>query len=323
MSQKDKIVLVFLDAIQGVNYHRLQIPFLRLMSQGMRVHFFKDFDEIKDFNMEVVSHIVVSRRCTVTDYKAFKSWLVANDVKLVLDNDDYWDLPKHNPAYQTYKDVISNEILSTIRIADIIWTPSKYLGKRMASINPNVDIHIVNNTLDLDQDQWNQRKNPSKEVRFGYLGAIGHSRDVREISYSFAGKQLYAMDLMDYPQLLGASHAMSPLPVDKYGTLYKYFDVSLAPLQGGTFNKCKSDLKVVEAGYTRSSIICSNVTPYKEVIENNVTGLLCSTPRDWKHAVESMTKEKHRELAGNLSKFVKKNYDLDAINKIRTSSLCL
>ena len=193
----------------------------------------------------------------------------------------------------------------------------------MSTINPRADVHIVHNTLDLDQEQWQQRKKPSKEVRFGYLGALGHSRDVKEICYSFAGKQLYASDLGGYPAILGASHALSPLPVDQYGKLYEYFDVSLVPLQGGTFNKCKSDLKIVEAGYTRTSVICSNVTPYREVIENGVTGLLCSTPRDWKNAIESMTKEKHRELAGNLGKFVKKHYDLDAINKIRTDSLCL
>ena len=137
------------------------------------------------------------------------------------------------------------------------------------------------------------------------------------------GKDLYCVNLADYPARMKASYVIEPAPVDEYGKMYENFDVSLAPLQGGTFNKCKSDLKVVEAGYTRSSIICSNTTPYKEVIENNVTGLLCSSPRDWKNAIESMTKEKHRELSGNLHKFVKKNYDLDKINKIRTKTLGL
>lgn len=320
MSQ-DKIVLVFLDNIHGVNYHRLQIPFLRMMSDGMRVHFFKDFDELKDFNMDLVSHIVVSRRCTVTNYKAFREWLTANDVKLVLDNDDYWEVPKHNQAYENYKNYIAEEIKQTIRIADVIWTPSAYLAKRMSMINNKVDIHIVPNTLDLDQEQWKQRKRPSKEVRFGYIGALGHTRDISEIGYNFMDKQLYCVSLADYPGRLRATHLMNPAEVNRYGKMYENFDVSLAPLQGGTFNKCKSDLKVVEAGYTRTSIICSNVTPYKEVIKNNVTGLLCSTPRDWKNAIESMTKEKHRELAGNLHKFVKKNYDLDNINKTRIKTL--
>jgi len=51
--------------------------------------------------------------------------------------------------------------------------------------------------------------------------------------------------------------------------------------------------------------------------------LLCSSPRDWKNAIESMTKEKHRELSQNLNKYVKKHYDLDKLNKIRTESLGL
>lgn len=322
MSQ-DKIVLVFLDALQGVNFHRLQTPFLRLMSQGMRVHFFKDFEELKEFNTDMISHIIVSRRCTVTNYKAFKEWLVHNDIKLVLDLDDYWELPKHNAAYKHYKEVKSKEIIETIKICDIIWTPSAYLGKRMAMINPRAELYVIPNTLDLTHEQWKQKKKPSKDVRFGYLGAANHAKDIGLISYDFIGKKMYCINVEDYPARFSASHIMQQMPIGQYGKLYEYFDVSLAPLQGGTFNKSKSDLKVVEAGFTRSSIICSNTTPYKESIENNVTGLLCSTPRDWKNAIDSMTKEKHRELSGNLHKFVKKNYDLDKINKIRTDSLGL
>ena len=322
MSQ-DKIVLVFLDALQGVNFHRLQTPFLRLISQGMRVHFFKDFNELKSFNTDAISHIVVSRRCTVTNYQPFKGWLMQNNIKLVLDLDDYWELPKHNAAHKYYKEVKSLEILESIKICDIIWTPSQYLGKRMSMVNPKAELYIIPNTLDLNHEQWKQKKKPSKEVRFGYLGAKNHVRDINLISYNFEGKKMYSIDLDDYPARFGASHAMSPLPIEYYGKLYENFDVSLAPLQGGTFNKCKSDLKVVEAGYTRSSIIASNTTPYKESIQDGVTGLLCSSPRDWKNAIESMTKEKHRELSGNLNRYVKKHYDLDKLNKIRTESLGL
>ena len=134
---------------------------------------------------------------------------------------------------------------------------------------------------------------------------------------------MYCIDLDNYPLRLGAKYSLKPLPIGNYGKLYEYFDVSLSPIQGGKFNKSKSDLKVVEAGFTRTSIIASNKTPYKESIQNNVTGLLCSSARDWKNAIESMTKEKHRELSGNLHRYVKKHYDLDKINSIRTKSLGL
>ena len=322
MSQ-NKLVLVFLDALQGVNFHRLQTPFLRLISQGMDVHFFKDFDELKTFNTDFISHIVVYRRCTVNNYQAFKAWLVQNAIKLVLDLDDYWELPKHNEAYKFYKNIKSTQILETIKMCDIIWTPSRYLGNRMSMVNRKAEVYIIPNTLDLNHKQWKQRKKPSKEVRFGYVGAKNHGRDINEISYTFEGKQMYCVGLEDYPKRFKASHILNTTTIGDYGKLYENFDVSLAPLQGGTFNKCKSDLKVVEAGYTRSSIIASNTTPYKESIKNNVTGLLCSSSRDWKNAIESMTKEKHRELSGNLNKHIKKNYDLDKLNKIRTDSLGL
>ncbi len=322
MSQ-DKFVLVFLEGIYGVTYHRLLTPFMKMMNGGAPIHFFKDFDELKEFDPEEISHIVVSRACTVTNYQSFSAWLKANDIKLVVDLDDYWELNKDNPSYNLYKQYKSVEILESLRMADIMWTPSTYLSKHMHRENPKAEIYIIPNTLDLSHEQWTKRKKPSKEVRFGYVGASSHSKDIDLISYDFTGKKMYSIGISDYTKRFKASHAMSVLPVDRYGELYSNFDVSLAPLQSNMFNRSKSDLKVVEAGYTRSSIIASNTTPYKESIQDGVTGLLCSSPRDWKNAIESMTKEKHRELSGNLNRYVKKHYDLDKLNKIRTESLGL
>jgi len=316
-----KLVLVFMDGLQGVNFHRIQTPFLRLLEQDYPIHFFGDFNELKKFNTNFISHIVVSRRCTVNNYQSFKEWLKNNDIKLVLDLDDYWELPKHFDSYLQYKSRTTLEITQTMLIADIIWTPSKYLAKLMSKENRKAKIEVIPNTLNLDHEQWKQRKKPSKEVRFGYLGAKNHSKDLGEIGYNLSKKEMYCID--NYPLRLGAKHSLKPLPIGEYGKLYEYFDVSLSPIQGGKFNKSKSDLKVVEAGFTRTSIIASNKTPYKESIQNNVTGLLCSSARDWKNAIESMTKEKHRELSGNLYRYVKKHYDLDKINSIRTKSLGL
>ena len=59
MSQ-DKFVLVFLEGIYGVTYHRLLTPFMKMMNGGAPIHFFKDFDELKEFDPEKISHIVVS-----------------------------------------------------------------------------------------------------------------------------------------------------------------------------------------------------------------------------------------------------------------------
>jgi hypothetical protein len=74
--------------------------------------------------------------CPITRHS--NKFLVDNDVKLILDNDDYWILPKDNPAREHYEKVESHAISrKAYKIADEIWTPSAYLAERMKKINPS------------------------------------------------------------------------------------------------------------------------------------------------------------------------------------------
>jgi glycosyltransferase involved in cell wall biosynthesis len=51
-------------------------------------------------------------------------------------------------------------------------------------------------------------------------------------------------------------------PVTSYASNYRLFDVSLAPIKNHIFNRVKSQLKVIEAGFYKKAIIASNVGPY-------------------------------------------------------------
>lgn len=300
-------------------------PFLRLKAEeGVNIHFFSSFDELKQFDMTKVGSVVVSRRCTVSNYAEFKKWLKKYKVKLILDNDDFWELPDDNPAQEIYKRQVSREILASIRIADEIWTPSPTLAHKMKKVNKNVPYRIIPNTIYEKEEQWvNQEKDPNPKglVRFGYTGANGHRNDILSMGVTFENHELYCMNLMDYPDIMRAKYTMYPLDIHLYAQLYRHFDVSLAPLLNNKFNRCKSELKVVEAGYTKTAIIASNTTPYKETIIHNKTGILCSTPEDWRKAVNEMTLEKAKNLAGELYEFCKKNYDISQINKERLKGL--
>lgn len=319
------ITLIFLDGLNGINYHRLMTPFLRLKAEeGVNIHFFSSFDELKQFDMTKVGAVVVSRRCTVSNYAEFKKWLKKYKVKLILDNDDFWELPDDNPAQEIYKRQVSREILASIRIADEIWTPSPTLAHKMKKVNKNVPYRIIPNTIYEKEEQWvNQEKDPNPKglVRFGYTGANGHRNDILSMGMTFENHELYCMNLMDYPDIMRAKYTMYPLDIHLYAQLYRHFDVSLAPLLNNKFNRCKSELKVVEAGYTKTAIIASNTTPYKETIIHNKTGILCSSPDDWRKAVNEMTLEKAKNLAGELYEFCKKNYDISQINKERLKGL--
>jgi len=319
------ITLIYLDGLNGINYHRLMTPFIRMKEEdGLDVHFIDNFDELKEFDLSKVKNLVGSRRFSVSNHKAFKNYLVKNDVKLILDNDDYWKLPRDNPAYEFYKKKQSKDIKASIRIADEIWTPSAYLAEVMKEINPSAVYRVIPNTIHQKEKQWaDWEKDIPKDykVRFGYLGANGHQKDLDIMGMTFEDHELYCMGLMDYPEKLKAKYRMNPVDITQYAQLYKFFDVSLSPLKSSKFNKCKSELKVVEAGFTRTAIIASNVTPYKEVIKHEETGILCDTPEDWKKAVEGMTLAKAWRLGNNLYEYCKEHYDLSTINKLRHEGL--
>ena len=52
------------------------------------------------------------------------------------------------------------------------------------------------------------------------------------------------------------------LPTTSYAKNYSKFDISLSPIQNHIFNRMKSQLKVIEAGFYKKALIASNVGPY-------------------------------------------------------------
>ena len=51
-------------------------------------------------------------------------------------------------------------------------------------------------------------------------------------------------------------------PIQQYAKNYTKFDVSLAPIKNHIFNRMKSQLKVIEAGFYKKALIASNLGPY-------------------------------------------------------------
>lgn len=51
-------------------------------------------------------------------------------------------------------------------------------------------------------------------------------------------------------------------PVEEFATMYNDIDVSISPLENTEFNSCKSELKMIEAGFMDCAIMLSDVNPY-------------------------------------------------------------
>jgi glycosyltransferase involved in cell wall biosynthesis len=51
-------------------------------------------------------------------------------------------------------------------------------------------------------------------------------------------------------------------PVHEFGEMYNDIDISVSPLEDNEFNACKSELKMIEAGFMGCAAMVSNVNPY-------------------------------------------------------------
>jgi len=120
------------------------------------------------------------------------------------------------------------------------------------------------------------------------------------------------------------------LPVTSYAKNYSKFDISLAPIKNHIFNRMKSQLKVIEAGFYKKALIASNVGPYTIDLThclkngNFVDGnaLLVDENRnhsDWAKYIEKLVKNPNliTDMGERLYETVKDTYDLNKVTRDR------
>lgn len=121
-------------------------------------------------------------------------------------------------------------------------------------------------------------------------------------------------------------------PVTSYATNYSKFDISLAPIKNHIFNRVKSQLKVIEAGFYKKAIIASNVGAYTidltHSLKNgnfvNGNALLVDENRnhsDWSKYIKKLVDNPSmiEDMGNRLYETVKDKYDLNTVSKDRAS----
>lgn len=122
------------------------------------------------------------------------------------------------------------------------------------------------------------------------------------------------------------------LGVNEFAKHYKNVDILLAPLDTNSFNEVKSELKFVEAGFTKTALICSDFGPYHlvgnslfkkggEIDEEGNCILIDPSKKhkDWVKAIKKLVNNPDliTLLQNNLYEFVKDKYDIKNVTKKR------
>ena len=322
----------------GIGYHRLQVPFANMDED------YKDLD-IKgtngftlDFHPRQFDIVVLNRM-----YKHDEDYLLkAKDsgCKIILDIDDWIQLPEYHHKDGIKDLIVEKRILDAISYADVIWTASEFLKECLKDYHSN--IVYIPNAIDFTQPQFIPRKEKQDKYTIGWIGANNHHLDLKKLAEPFkkllknknhklllGGYNESSKEYYEYIESIFTSNFQRDpnqyqrvewMDIMNYALMYNLMDCALAPLNSDKFSLCKSNLKVLEAGAFSLPIICSNVEPYKEFIDQ---GLVLTPKGDWDGVMKGLISnpKKGIEMGKRLNEYVRENYDIKVVNKKRYESI--
>lgn len=290
----------------GCWHYRIKLPAEALAARGHDVWSGQTMSE----RAKEDADIIVGQRVALGPPAAM--WLMLSDsprrkpgaakpLKLVYEvDDDLFSIdPKHNTLAAAFKAPgVRQNMRDSIALSDLVTVSTPHLAKVAARFNPRTA--VLPNSVDpavLDVPAPGYRGTDHAPLIFGWQGSPTHHTDWRVALPAVAEvmerhEQVWMRFLGTfYPDGLPAARvgfAMWTTDLDRYYRRIARFDVGLAPLADIPFNRSKSELRFVEAAALGLPMVCSDLLPYRQVVEHGVTGFLAKDPADWVAPLEAL-----------------------------------
>ena len=320
-------ILAIASKSSGVSYHRILMPIVNMQ---------KDYCLMTDvINEEVVSNnydlVVMNRMLHNITPEQMNQWRIKYGFKLIVDNDDHWDLGASHILSESYKEnKVTEQIIAWIRIADLCTCTHDRLAAEIYHYNQNVE--ILPNAIPFGEEQFLLDKKPSNLVRLFWSGSGTHGKDleilrnpmkrinfpVRTIiaGYNEGEKHIWDSMIASFtnglklnPTIYNFNH------VTEYMAAYCDSDISLIPLVDNKFNSMKSNLKVLETASKKNPAIVSNVHPYRGFYP----ACHVNSQKDWYYWIKLLTHDQaaRKQYGNDLYEYCNKNFNLHEVNKHR------
>jgi glycosyltransferase involved in cell wall biosynthesis len=325
----------------GVGYHRQMMPLTQMPDVTV---LFTDFinDEVLGNGYDIV---MVNRFAPGVGLDDLLDFRKRYEFKLVVDIDDYWHL---DPWHVLYHSFPSKRIVNHIIAADLVTCTHRYLRQRIQLYNKNVE--ILPNALPFGKGQFHDERISHDKMsaeckpdalRVVYAGGVTHERDIEIIANPFKRiasdtwlkerthfimcgydesnqTTIRVWHRMIHSYLFGFKlngYVRGPLIPNEYMAFYNEADCTIAPLVDSEFNRCKSNLKVLEAAVKRIPIIVSDVHPYTPC----PFALKVKSQGDWYRLIKELVKSKTlwTDAGEGNHQWCVENFHLDHWNKVR------
>lgn len=181
------------------------------------------------------------------------------------------------------------------------------LGDAMRAAGVN-EVHVVNNALD-DQTLVIAEEINAKPRRHDGLvrivygsGSASHDSDFRqcadavlEILRGNYHVRLTIIGTLNLPPVFKEVESqverVPPSDYAMYLARLAKCDINIAPLEPSIFNDAKSNIKFLEAAILRVPSVCSPTQEFRNTITHGETGMLASSPQEWKACLGALIED--------------------------------
>lgn len=290
ISERPPFIVAFAADMQGCGWARMQIPLGALMNTGLaegRVDLnFWSVEQIVAVNPDVV---VFQRSVETRVFELMQEYRKAvPNAFFVYEIDDFFaGLPPKSFWNNFVPSMIVDRIMQGISLCDAVTTTTEPLAAWLREHGAK-DVRVMPNVVPMTRMRKREQRPDGAKLRVGWAGSISHEGDIEILRRAMEdiGEKVQWVFMGIQPESPPVRiEFQDGVPVNQYLDVLEKLDLDLmlAPLEENEFNRCKSNLKILESGLLDVPVIAQAITPYQD-LEPPVFAH-ATTPEDWSIAI--------------------------------------
>lgn len=283
-------------------FYRMTLPHLRYPSSG-----YFPSDPKTPFNLRQLQgyQVAMVQRLMHENNRMAMEQIRGLGLRIVYDLDDnFWSLPKWNPAYRYFQKngAFQKGLALCAGLAHQITVSTSFLhAVVMRQLQPKIPVTVMENAMDFALFyRATQFRKDQERVTIGWAGTNTHGLDLTEIEFVLARLlrerpqvEIEFMAIELPPELVKANktYAKDRVRLRPFVSIAEYpawysnlrWDIGLAPLALTEFNRCKSNIRMLEAAVLKIPCLASPLNEYEKFCQGNsqLEFLLCHSRDEW------------------------------------------
>lgn len=165
----------------GVAYFRIMMPFNYINNNIDDIESIFISDDNINIESELLNDVDVVHfhaNCSKNELLMNKLFeMQSKGCKLIMDLDDFFEIPETNPSYEYYTNNLTKPIKKNLLKVNYITTTTKEFKNELKkwTLKP---IFIFPNVIDTSLEQYTNYENEFKKIRIGFIGGSSHQKDI-------------------------------------------------------------------------------------------------------------------------------------------------